>query len=250
MSKIMIITTSQGTLGDSDDKTGCHFQELIVPYDTFVQEGNEVDIFSIKGGKIPLTGVDESDPLQQKYLDNKDFMKKIEHSSKFTEVSRADNDVIYPSDETLSMKTHKLEEYAAIYLPGGHGCMWDLPDNEDLQKLLASHYDRGGIIGAICHGPAALANVKLSNGKYLIDGKKITCFSNEEEREHNMTQHLPFFLETKLRERGAQYHCENPGMLCIQVDDRLATGQNPAASKSLAKDILTLVDTKRKVGAK
>ncbi|RUT08584.1 hypothetical protein DSM106972_017520 [Dulcicalothrix desertica PCC 7102] len=107
--------------------------------------------------------------------------------------------------DTLAPAEVKPNDYQAIFFAGGHGVMWDLPDNKPLQQLTASMYERGALVGAVCHGPAALVNVKLSNGEYLVKGKTVAAFTNEEEEAVGLTKVMPFLLESKLIARGAKH---------------------------------------------
>ena len=165
MKKILFITTSHDKLGDSELSTGCYFPEVIIPYKKFTDEGLEVDFASPKGSKIPLIGFNEYDSLTRNYLENSEFMKKIKHSYKISEITNTKGNVMFPNKESFQLKGLKIDDYMAIYIPGGHGVMWDLPDNNHLQELISEFYESGGIIGAVCNGPAALVNVKLPTEK-------------------------------------------------------------------------------------
>jgi putative intracellular protease/amidase len=94
------------------------------------------------------------------------------------------------------------KEYSTIFYAGGHGAMWDFADNKELANIASKIYENGGIVAGVCHGPAGLVNIKLNNGKYLVDGKKINAFTNEEEAAVKLTNVVPFLLENKLKERG------------------------------------------------
>lgn len=122
---------------------------------------------------------------------------------------------------------------------GGHGTMWDFADNTELAKITADIYENGGVVGAVCHGPAGLVNVKLSNGKYLVDGKKINAFTNEEETAVKLEKVVPFLLESKLIERGAKFEKSGLWQPHVTVDQRVVTGQNPQSAKGVGEAILT-----------
>lgn len=116
--------------------------------------------------------------------------------------------------------------------------MWDFPDNRDIQRVTAAIYENGGIVGAVCHGPSALVNVKLSDGKYLVEGKKVNSFTDSEEKEVKKDNIVPFMLESRLRERGAKFEsAENWGNKVV-THERLITGQNPQSASSLGKTIV------------
>jgi len=117
-------------------------------------------------------------------------------------------------------------QYLAIHYAGGHGTMWDFPDNEALAKIAATIYEKGGVVGAVCHGPAGLVNIMLSNGKPLVDGQQVTSFTNEEEEAVEMTNVVPFLLESRLKSRGALFSKADLFSRYVVVSDRLVTGQN------------------------
>jgi len=119
--------------------------------------------------------------------------------------------------------------------------MWDITENEEIEKIAVEIYEQGGIIGAVCHGVCGLVNIKLSNGKYLIDGKNVTSFTNLEEEAVGLTSVMPFLLESRLIERGAKFHAGPNWGANIQVDQRVVTGQNPASASPLIEAILKLL---------
>lgn len=129
-------------------------------------------------------------------------------------------------------------KYAAIFYAGGHGTMWDFPDNTELQNIARKIYENNGIVSAVCHGPSALVNLKLSNGKYLVEGKKVNAFTNEEETAVKLENVVPFLLEDKLKERGAIFEKSGLWQNHVVADERLITGQNPQSAKSVGEEIL------------
>src|SRR5690606_20733211 len=129
----------------------------------------------------------------------------------------------------------------AIHYAGGHGTMWDFPDNKELAAIAARIYENNGIVSAVCHGPAGLVNVQLSNGKYLIEGKKINAFTNEEETAVKLDKVVPFLLETKLIERGAKFEKSGLWQPHVVIDQRLVTGQNPQSAKEVGMAVLKLL---------
>ncbi len=130
------------------------------------------------------------------------------------------------------------EEYVAIFYAGGHGAMWDFADNKELAEIARKIYESNGIIGAVCHGPAGLVNIKLNNGKYLVDGKKINAFTNEEEVAVKLENVVPFMLETKLTEHGAIFEKSGLWQPHVTVDQRVITGQNPQSAKLVGEAML------------
>ncbi len=134
-----------------------------------------------------------------------------------------------------------VSQYQAVYIPGGHGAMFDLADNPLVKETLAAFADADKVVSAICHGPAALVNVKLKDGRYLVEGKKLTSFTNDEEDEVQKSAKMPFMLESKLKEQGAIFHAKSNWEDHIVVDNRLITGQNPFASQSIAQAIIKAI---------
>ena len=142
---------------------------------------------------------------------------------------------------TIKLDDAKAENYDAIFFAGGHGVMWDFADSVSIQKITREIYERGGIVSAVCHGPAALVNVKLSDGKYLVDGKKMTSFTNGEEEAVQATKIVPFLLETALKNHGANHIAAANWSDHVEVDGRLVTGQNPASAAGVGDEIVKLL---------
>ena len=221
MRKILFIVTSHDRLGDTGRKTGFYIAEVVHPYMVLSEKGFVIDIASPKGGEAPIDGLDQADEVSKTFLTDKKFSKQIK--------------------ETLKLDQLNATDYAAIFLAGGHGTMWDFPDNTRLAGLIKSIYEKGGVVAAVCHGPSGLVNVKLSDGKYLVSGKKIAGFTNEEEAEIKLSNVVPFLLESKLQERGANFNKAKNWQSNVVVDGRLITGQNPASAKDVGSEIARLL---------
>lgn len=221
--KILIVLTNHDRLGTTGRKTGFFLDEVAHPYAVFTQAGFEVDFVSPTGEEAPIDpkSYDLDDPLNQQFVENETVMAQIE--------------------DTLSPQEIDSSEYSAVFFAGGHGVMWDLPDNQELAQITATIYERGGIVGAVCHGPAGLVNVRLSDGTYLVAGKELTAFTNEEEEAVELTDQMPFLLETKLIERGAQHTEADNFQSHVVVSDRLVTGQNPASATQTAEEMIELL---------
>lgn len=116
-----------------------------------------------------------------------------------------------------------------------------LADSAAIQKITRKIYERGGIVSAVCHGPAALVNVKLSDGKYLVDGKTLTSFTNGEEAAVQATDIMPFLLETELKAHGANHIAAANWSDHVEADGRLVTGQNPASVASVGNAVIKLL---------
>jgi putative intracellular protease/amidase len=137
-------------------------------------------------------------------------------------------------------------EYDAIYLPGGHGTMWDLPDSKAVAELISKAWEAGAIIAAVCHGPAGLVGAELADGTPLVKGKRVNSFTDAEERKVGLDDVVPFLLESRLRELGAIFEGNDKAFgPHVARDGRLITGQNPASSKPLADQVLAALKNRQ-----
>jgi putative intracellular protease/amidase len=225
--KVLLVLTSHDTLGDTKKETGFYLPEVTHPEAVFERAGLEVVYVSPQCGKAPMIGIDREDPINKAFLEDAEKVSKIENT-------------LHPSQINPS-------EYDAIFYAGGHGTMWDFPDNLELAEITATIYDRGGIVGAVCHGSASLVNLQLSNGDYLVAGKKVSCFTNEEEAAVGLTDVVPFLLESKLIERGAIVEKAANFQKKVVISDRLITGQNPASAAGVGEAMVKLL---KKLSAK
>ncbi|RUS96560.1 dihydroxyacetone kinase [Dulcicalothrix desertica PCC 7102] len=221
--RVLIVLTNHSQLGNTGKPTGFYLSEVSHPYAAFTQASYEVDFVSPTGKAAPIDpkSNDKSDPKNLQLLQNKAVMAKIQ--------------------DTLAPGEVKPNDYQAIFFAGGHGVMWDLPDNKPLQQLTASMYERGALVGAVCHGLAALVNVKLSNGEYLVKGKTVAAFTNDEEEAVGLTKVMPFLLESKLIERGAKHTKAANFQSHVVVSKRLVTGQNPASATGVGEKMVELM---------
>lgn len=217
--KILFVVTSHDKKGDTGEVTGYYLGEVSHPWEVLHKAGYEIDFVSPKDGTPPVDGFDLKDPINKEFWKNKDYKTKIDYSLKPSEV--------------------KPEDYSTIFYAGGHGAMWDFADNTELAKIASIIYENGGIVAGVCHGPAGLVNIKLNNGKYLVEGKKINAFTNEEESEVKLTNVVPFLLEDKLKERGAKFEKSGLWQNHVVTDQRVITGQNPQSAKSVGEAILS-----------
>lgn len=150
--KILFVVSSHDKKGNTGEATGYYLSEVSHPWEILHNAGYEIDFVSPQGGTPPVDGFNLEDPINKKFWENKEYNKKINNSMKPSEVN--------PND------------YVAIHYAGGHGTMWDFADNAELALIAQKIYENNGVVSAVCHGPAGLVNIKLSNGKYLVDGKK------------------------------------------------------------------------------
>jgi putative intracellular protease/amidase len=219
--KILFVLTSHSKLGNTGKVTGFYLSEAAHPHKVLTDAGFEIDFVSPQGGKAPIDGFDLKDPINKAFIENKKYSEQIENTKKPSEIN--------PKD------------YAAIFYVGGHGTMWDFPDNKELAEIASKIYENNGVVGAVCHGPVELVNIKLSNGDYLVKGKNVTSFTNEEEAAVGMTDEMPFLLETKLKELGANFSKTENFQANVAVSERLVTGQNPASATHVGEEIAKLL---------
>lgn len=221
--KILFVVTSHDELGNTGKKTGLWIEEFAAPYYKLHDLGKEIVIASPKGGQAPI------DPKSD-LPENKTEATKRYYSDKETQ-DRLSNTVLLSSVSEA--------DFDAIFYPGGHGPMWDLPDNKNSISLIESFYNNGKPVTLVCHAPVALKNVKTPDGEWLIKGKRVAAFTNTEEEAVQLTNVVPFLLEDMLKERGANYQKGEDWLPFVTREGLLITGQNPASSV-LAVD--TLID--------
>ncbi len=222
--KLLFVLTSHDTLGDSGEKTGYFLSEVSHPYHLLAQRGLEIDFASPRGGEPPVDpkSRDLEDPVNAAFLEDVSTQEKLRHSKRPDEIDPAD--------------------YAAIFYAGGHGAMWDLPNNTGLARIAATIYEGGGVVSAVCHGPAGLLNIRLANGLGLIEGAQVTCFTDSEEQAVGLDGVVPFLLETRMKDGGAE-HTKATGdfRAHVVVCERMVTGQNPASAKGVGEAIAALL---------
>ncbi|HEY8143240.1 MAG TPA: type 1 glutamine amidotransferase domain-containing protein [Kofleriaceae bacterium] len=222
--KALIVVTSHDRLGDTGKQTGYYLPEVTHPYYALIDAGFDVDLASPRGGAAPMdpSSGDRKDPANARFLDT-------------------------PADRDKTSRTTRLADvagsaYDAILFAGGHGTMWDFREDRDVQRLAAAIHEKGGVVAAVCHGPAALVDVRLSSGEFLVAGKRVTGFSNDEEEAAELTNVVPFLLETLLVEHGGRYE-KAAGLWKEHVvtDGRLVTGQNPASAAGVGREVARLL---------
>ncbi len=219
--KILAVVTSCEIMGSSGKKTGYELTELSRAYYVFMTNGFEVDIASIKGGNPPVI-IDSEDMGIYDYA--------------FLNDSIAQQKVL----NTIPIEKVDSKEYDAIYFAGGKGTMFDFPNNARIQSIVQEYYESGKIIGAVCHGPAALVNVTLKDGSFLLAGKEVCSFTNEEELFliPDAENIFPFLLEDELIAKGAYFKRGHQYLKNICEDGNLLTGQNPWSTWALAEAMI------------
>lgn len=218
---ILIVTTNHTKYQHSKHTTGNWLSEVTHAYEVFRQAGYDVDITSPEGGTIPFDprSMKLTEPVNQKWWQDPLFTDDIANTIPAAEV--------------------QWQNYEAIYYAGGHGVMWDFPDNRYYQAVAKQLYQHGKVVSAVCHGVGGLLNIPLSTGERLIHSKQLTGFSNFEERLAGLTKQVPFLLETELKAKGAQYQkALIPFQPYCVVSDRLITGQNPKSASLVAKAVV------------
>lgn len=216
MSKNILIVVTTADRMKENHKTGLWLSEFGEAYIEFSKVGYNITVASPLGGKAPIDAISlDSDTPQEildtaKYLENTVKIDSIKDGAKFD----------------------------AIFLPGGHGTMFDLPHNQKLQALIRELYEADKVVAAVCHGPAGLVDVTLSDGTQLVSGKIMAAFTDEEERETTLDRFMPFLLETRLRELGANVVTAPKWADNVQVTGNLITGQNPQSTASAAKKVI------------
>lgn len=234
--KVLIVTTSHNVLGKTGYPTGVWLPEMTHPFSALANAGFNITIASVKGGNVPIDpysvpsnpqGTNRDDPITEKFLHTPAYVAMINH--------------------TIPLDSINPKNYSAVLFPGGNGATYDFPSDQSVNKIAAAVYEQGGVVAAVCHGPAALLNATLSNGQYLIKGMKVTGFSNEEEAITEILigkKHVvPFFLENELPKRGAIYekvYVHEP-LVIISGNGRLITGQNPESATNVGEKVVEIL---------
>jgi putative intracellular protease/amidase len=222
---VLMVLTSHDQLGDTGKKTGFWLEEFAAPFYALKDAGASVTLASPKGGQPPL------DPKSD----------LPESQTEMTRRFRSDPAAQAQLASTKELAEVSAEDFDAVFYPGGHGPMWDLPDNPASVALIEAFVKADKPVGAVCHAPVALVNVRGRDGEYLVKGKRVTGFSNSEEEAVGLTAVVPFLLEDRLKERGGVFSQGPDWAPYVQVDGKLVTGQNPASSEAGAKELLKLL---------
>ncbi len=218
--KILFITSSQHTYGNTDINAANHFAEIVLAYDVFIKGGYVVDFVSPKGGAIPIGYIKTSNTIQKKYLYDADFMKLLKNTHTPSEI--------------------KITDYQAVYYSGGGAAMFGVPENKEIQDITIKIHENNGVVAAICHGTAGLVNVKTMDGKYLYEGKNVNGFPDAfENKKGKHYQEFPFSIEETINKNGGTFvYSKNGWDGYYVIDGRLITGQDPTASTAVAQKII------------
>ncbi len=227
--KILTVVTNTDTMGNSGKQTGYELTELARAYWVFQSNGYQVDIASPKGGKAPVViDWDDMGPYDYAFLHDKRAQNKRKN--------------------TLNIENLNPSDYQAVYFVGGKGAMFDFPDNQAIQTLIRHMHKQKKVISAVCHGPAALVNVHLDNGDWLVSNKNISAFTNQEELflTPEAETIFPFLLQNKLSKQGAKF---DAGLLYLKntsKDGHIITGQNPWSAWAVAEQVIATLGHKPK----
>lgn len=222
---ILMIATSAARM-DNGEPTGVWLEELTTPYYAFIDAGADVTLASVSGGAIPIdqrsvAPEGENDASVERYLKDDDLRAKVAATPRFGDID--------------------LGGYDAVFMPGGHGTMFDYPDNPELAAVIEAFDRAGKVVAAVCHGPAAFVGVNAADGTPLVKGRRVAGFTDSEEHAVGLQDAVPFLLETRLKEIGA-HHEAAPDFEPFAIrDGSLVTGQNPASAQKTADLVLEAV---------
>ncbi|MFC3675552.1 type 1 glutamine amidotransferase domain-containing protein [Ferrovibrio xuzhouensis] len=219
---VLVVATSHNVM-DNGHLTGLWAEELAAPWLAFAAAGCRLTLASVRGGPIPFdprsVHGDEPQPeTVRRFLADRAAMEAVQVTPAIADVDIADVD--------------------AIFLPGGHGTMWDLPQSAALAVRIASLFEQGRIVAAVCHGPAGLVSAKGRDGKPIVAGRRLTAFTDAEEEKVGLNEVVPFLLESRLRDLAADFVAGPDFQPHAIADGNLVTGQNPASSEAVAQAVL------------
>ncbi len=217
---ILLVLTSHDDLAGIRP-TGFYVSEAADPWQVFTEHGYQVDLAAVRAGFAPMDGYDEGDVTQRAFLQDAHIAAQL--------------------SAIRGIESVQPEAYRGVFFVGGHGTMWDFPQATHLQSFTANLYEAGGVIGAVCHGPAALLGIRLSDGTHLMQNRRVAGFTNDEEEAVGLTNVVPFSLADELTARGA-IHLPAPNFTPQVVSDgRLVTGQNPQSAAGVARAMIPLL---------
>jgi putative intracellular protease/amidase len=222
---ILMVLTSHDKLGDTGKKTGFWLEEFAAPYYVLKDAGVKLTLASPKGGQPPLDP--SSDTPEAQTADTARF--------------KADPAAQDALASTVLLSSVKAADFDAVFYPGGHGPLWDLAEDPQSIALIEAMVADGKPVAVVCHAPAALRHVKTAEGSPWVEGKRVTGFSNSEERAVQLTEVVPFLVQDMLVEQGGRYSCGPDWQPHVLTDGQLITGQNPASSAPAAQALLARI---------
>ena len=220
--KVLIVLTSHDQLGDTGKKTGFWLEEFASPYYHLKDAGVLVTLASPLGGQPPL------DPKSHE----PDF--QTDDTRRFDDDKAAQNELA----NTAKLAEMKVENFDAVFYPGGHGPLWDLHNDNDSIALIEAFIAAGKPVATVCHAPSVLLKAKDQNGDPLVKGKEVTGFSNSEEEAVELTDVVPYLLEDQLIAVGGVYRKVEDWNSLAVVDGLIITGQNPSSSAAVAEALV------------
>ncbi len=212
---LLMLVTSAAQMGQGQ-QTGLWLEEFALPYLAFRAQGVPLVVASPRGGKIPVDPNSIPDDSQKE----------------------AWVDAIAALQDTKALETVWEDAFSGVFVPGGHGAMFDMPDNPLVAAVMERTWSRGGLLAAVCHGPAALVGLRNEDGTPLVQNRTVSCFTNEEEREVGLDDVMPFLLASRLEELGARLDLGDKFVAHTVTDGKLVTGQNPQSSEAVAQAVI------------
>ncbi|MDP9157044.1 MAG: type 1 glutamine amidotransferase domain-containing protein [Pseudomonadota bacterium] len=220
--KVLMILTSHDQLGSTGRKTGFWLEELAAPYYAFKDAGVDIVLASPKGGQPPL------DPKSNEPANQTEMTHRFE----------ADSQATAQLATTVRLDSVSQSDFDTVFYPGGHGPLWDLAEDKNSIALIESFIAAGKPVALVCHAPGVLRHVRSANGEPLVEGKKVTGFTNSEEAAVGLTDIVPFLVEDELKAKGGVYSKSDDWAPYVVSDGLLITGQNPASSAPAAALLL------------
>jgi putative intracellular protease/amidase len=221
--KILMVLTSHDQLGNTAKKTGFWLEEFAAPYYVFKDAGADITLASPKGGQPPLDPKSDAPDAQT------DATRRF----------KADAESQRALAATAPLASVRLDEYDGVFYPGGHGPLWDLAEDANSIRTIETMFKAGKQVALVCHAPGALRNTKGADGKPLVNGRKVTGFTNTEEAAVQLTEVVPFLVEDALKQSGGNFSRGPDWQSHVVSDDNLTTGQNPASSEAAARELLS-----------
>ncbi|MEV7084279.1 type 1 glutamine amidotransferase domain-containing protein [Streptomyces sp. NPDC093516] len=222
--KVLIVLTSHDQLGDTGRTTGFWLEELAAPYYRFKEAGWDITLASPKGGRPPL------DPKSNEPANQTDQTRRF----------KADPEATAALADTVRLDSVKADDYDTVFYPGGHGPLWDLAEDTDSARLIETTLRSGKPLALVCHAPGVLRHTVNEDGTPLVQGRKVTGFTNSEEEGVALTDIVPFLVEDELKRLGGDYSKIGDWQPYVVQDGLLITGQNPASSGPAAEALIAL----------
>lgn len=222
--KVLIVLTSHDKLGDTGRTTGFWLEELAAPYYRFKEAGWDITLASPKGGQPPL------DPKSNEPANQTDQTRRFETDPEATRALAT----------TVRLDSVTADDYDTVFYPGGHGPLWDLAEDTDSARLIETTLRSGKPLALVCHAPGVLRHTINEDGTPLVQGRKVTGFTNSEEDGVALTDIVPFLVEDELKKLGGIYSTTSDWQPYVVQDGLLITGQNPASSGPAADALITL----------